>query len=745
MKIFKTKTMISLIVITLILTIAFSIAFLPEVNAQRSARYYKNTAYISVSPPTVGSGQNVIITFFSDKLPPTALGDYGDRFYFDVNIIKPDGTNDTITNIESDPVGAGYTNYVPSDTGTYVVQAIMLTHIIDGGASRGAVAPQGAGWWPSGQPLSGFNPIGVVFESALSIPLTLTVTDEPVPSYIETPLPNDYWNRPIYDTNRGMGKVMMGQWLGASELAEFSNNGRYNPYSQGPASSHVLWTKPYHNGGIAGGQATVNSSTPDNSYYSGQSYENKGGPSIILNGKVYWVDSVNPRQGWYCVDLYTGETIYFTNTTGPITGVGTGQTSTGNIPYGAIAFGQVLVVDNPNQHGTTSYYWVTNTGKTNTWDMFDDFNNEYICSIANVTWADTHSGRSVTKGATGTSAVGTDGSILRYNIVNLGTTASPQWYLQCWNTSQAIMYPFYVIHQSGSGTNTNWLWRPNLNNTYDGRFGLSINASINVGLTSGISIRQVIPDDKLIIIYAGSNNGSLNIPGRVVAINLKPGQVGTELYSYNFTSPQGVGDAYGQLEQFSNKDVAFSGINAQAGIFWYQNPMTLLTYVYDLSNGNQLYTIKAPEFSFYGMGTKIVYNNMLIDTGGYGGIVQAYDAKTGTSLWNWSAPSVGLGETPYQNSPTSYGGLSGDGLLYLYSSEHSNNNPIRRDAQIWAVNVTNGEMAWMLTCWPSTAPILADGRLVVVDCHDLQVYCYGKGPSATTVSAPQMFQHLALA
>jgi hypothetical protein len=297
------------------------------------------------------------------------------------------------------------------------------------------------------------------------------------------------------------------------------------------------------------------------------------------------------------------------------------------------------------------------------------------------------------------------------------------------------MYPFYVIHQSGSGTNTNWLWRPNLNNTYDGRFGLSINASINVGLTSGISIRQVIPDDKLIIIYAGSNNGSLNIPGRVVAINLKQGQVGTELYSYNFTSPQGIGDAYGQLEQFSNKDVAFNGINAQAGIFWYQNPMTLTTYVYDLSNGNQLYTTKAPEFSFYGMGTKIVYNNMLIDCGGYGGIVQAFDVKTGEFLWNWSAPSVGLGETPYQNSPTSYGALSGDGLLYLYSSEHSNNNPIRRDAQIWAINVTNGEMAWMLTCWPSTAPILADGRLVVVDCHDLQVYCYGKGPSGTTVTA----------
>ena len=54
--------------------------------------------------------------------------------------------------------------------------------------------------------------------------------------------------------------------------------------------------------------------------------------------------------------------------------------------------------------------------------------------------------------------------------------------------------------------------------------------------------------------------------------------------------------------------------------------------------------------------------------------------------------------------------LSGDGLLYLYSSEHSVNNPIRRDAQIWGVNVTNGQMVWMLTDWPSSAPIMADGQ-----------------------------------
>ena len=75
--------------------------------------FYKDMVYVSVAPPTVGDGQNVIIAFWCDKLPPTALGEYGDRWTFDVNIINPDGTNTTIPNIQSDPVGAGYTTFTP--------------------------------------------------------------------------------------------------------------------------------------------------------------------------------------------------------------------------------------------------------------------------------------------------------------------------------------------------------------------------------------------------------------------------------------------------------------------------------------------------------------------------------------------------------------------------------------------------------------------------------------------------------
>ena len=99
--------------------------------------------------------------------------------------------------------------------------------------------------------------------------------------------------------------------------------------------------------------STVNSSSPDNSYYSGQSYESYGGPSIILNGQFYYAVGTNPKEGWYCCDLYSGETIYCrNNTSSAVSGAGGSFSSTGSIPSGAPAFGQVLVEDNPNQHGT---------------------------------------------------------------------------------------------------------------------------------------------------------------------------------------------------------------------------------------------------------------------------------------------------------------------------------------------------------------------------------------------------------
>lgn len=119
---------------------------------------------------------------------------------------------------------------------------------------------------------------------------------------------------------------------------------------------------------------------------------------------------------------------------------------------------------------------------------------------------------------------------------------------------------------------------------------------------------------------------------------------------------------------------------------------------------------------------------------GYSGVLMAYNATTGDVMWNWTAPFVGIDESAYPNTPLSLGCIA-DGKLYFYSSEHSPSQPLRRDAKIYCVNATSGDMLWSFTCWPSASPIIADGDLVALDLFDMEIYCYGRGPSATTVSA----------
>ena len=80
-------------------------------------------------------------------------------------------------------------------------------------------------------------------------------------------------------------------------------------------------------------------------------------------------------------------------------------------------------------------------------------------------------------------------------------------------------------------------------------------------------------------------------------------------------------------------------------------------------------------------------------------------------------------------------GCIADDKLYFYSSEHSPSQPLRRDANIWCVDANTGELLWKIQCWASNLA-LADGYIVTVDHFDNQIYCYGKGPSETTVTAP---------
>ena len=71
----------------------------------------------------------------------------------------------------------------------------------------------------------------------------------PIISY---PLPEEYWTFPIEAQNRQWYQYS-GGWL-AGRFAEPGVQNAYNPYTQGPYSAHVMWSREWTIGGLVGGE-----------------------------------------------------------------------------------------------------------------------------------------------------------------------------------------------------------------------------------------------------------------------------------------------------------------------------------------------------------------------------------------------------------------------------------------------------------------------------------------------------------
>ena len=115
-------------------------------------------------------------------------------------------------------------------------------------------------------------------------------------------------------------------------------------------------------------------------------------------------------------------------------------------------------------------------------------------------------------------------------------------------------------------------------------------------------------------------------------------------------------------------------------------------------------------------------------------------------MWQFESPAPPF-ETPYTTSNGSSvyswhsAAIVADGKVYTYTSEHTPSQPITRGWKFYCLNATNGNELWSLTGsgidsrrFRGTA---ADGYLAIQNTYDGYMYIIGKGPTATTVSAPQ--------
>ena len=113
--------------------------------------------------------------------------------------------------------------------------------------------------------------------------------------------------------------------------------------------------------------------------------------------------------------------------------------------------------------------------------------------------------------------------------------------------------------------------------------------------------------------------------------------------------------------------------------------------------------------------------------------------QNGQKLWSYNTGSAGY-ETPYGvwTLWTFTCGTVADNKFFVPEG-HMYSPPLFHNAQQLALNTTNGEVVWSIDAFDVTsAPAISDGIMTTLNAYDNQIYAWGKGPTAMTVTAPDV-------
>ncbi len=651
-KMSKSKTATTIALILMLTSIAIS-QNMPSTAAAVSE--IDTFLFLMVSPNPVGVGQQVSVIYQLDKLSPTAVGfGVGEHFRgIMITITRPDGTTEKIGPLDTLSTSSHYFTYTPAKTGTYKFQAEFPGQWINTTTTAQSPYRPNSQYW---------------FKPSTSGIAELTVQEQPIPPYPDTPLPTGYWARPIYGEFKGFWKIA-DNWL--MRAYDRVSTGHYRgqafaPYTSAPDSPHILWTRQLWFGGIGGGKFE------DKVFYAGMSYEQPFEP-LILSGRIIYTETgpsdIGDKFGTRCLDLYTGEEIWFLNNT-------------------AISFAQLVAIENPNEHGLIAYLWETVGTK---WKMYDGFTGRYILTIENVT--------------TGTTMTGSNGEILTYSV----SGQSPDRRLVVWNSSKAISYAFpyarYAqVYEPGSE------WNPRVGAVIDGRLGIELNVSI--GTTPG-SI-TIVDVDEGILIMTNMDTAKYPYVYTHAGFDINTGQ---QIWIQNRT------DIY-------DYRVAYSA-NIDNGVYALIDRSELQIQAYDARTGKALWVSDPmPQgWAFHTRVLEVAYGKVLVQS--WDGYFRAYDAQTGKLSWEYYFGNAGY-ETIYGTWPTNDGFTVADRKVFVFNDEHSPNSVLWRGAKLWALSVDTGELLWSISGWLDS-PCISDGILIAFNVYDGQVYSFGKGPTATTV------------
>jgi hypothetical protein len=252
------------------------------------------------------------------------------------------------------------------------------------------------------------------------------------------------------------------------------------------------------------------------------------------------------------------------------------------------------------------------------------------------------------------------------------------------------------------------------------------------------SIRCIREGEYMIVGTTGQNDKYGSVKGWMMNISLAEGaNKGNQVWKTEFMPPFIDVDKNITAAGMFTSGFSMSGVYPEDGIITFYDAKQLKVWVYDLYTGEELWETEEgeiPQYCRYSLGQRVIEGQVII-YGSYAGTMLAYNATTGEKLWTYYAENIGS-ESPYGNYAMSPGVVA-DGKIYTYASEHSYTHPLIRGPNLRCINVTDGTEVWSILDYGGGLAV-ADGILLSSNSMDNMIYAYGRGPSATTVSAPQL-------
>jgi len=719
----KNKTAIIALFLMLSLSASSMLVILPTANAHTPAWNITTYAYVQAEPNPVGVGQPTLVYMWLDQSFNDAYlaNDY--RFHnYELTITAPNGTvtTQTFAYISDTTSNQGYT-FTPTQIGTYTLNFTF-----------------------PGQAVNTYDHYtGSVFVNDTYMPstasTTLTVQQTLPAATMSAPLPTAYWTRPIYGENTAWYTIAS-NWLGTGAQ---DYNGGFPGDAVGSQTAHIMWTNPLDMGGVAGGN---NFLIQGDTFADGSCYLQRYTNPIILDGYLYYTEPVSftgvpgagigpgsfvtPYGPTVCVDLQTGQVIW------------------SRTDVRALSFGFVWDKQDENQHGVYPPMLVSSsggninnagigvsTGQPVTWSFYDGFTGDWVMNATNI--------------PSGASAMGPNGEYIMYVGENAGTTANPDWRLCEWNSTNLGVWlvnlpiPGQPGTQVGGGAFAGY---PDASSSSMYDWNISV-PWLNT-MTPTPVILKAFYGNMLICMngtYPSGDDYSLAAPSSsapytyfAVNLNASRGAIGSVLWMNTVNAPPG------------NLTVEFAGAdptaNGGSGVFVEYHAETMQYVGYSMATGQKLWGPVGNQdslsyYNFIGPATTSDCAYGKLYTTGMGGIIYCYDLTNGDLLWSYGNGGEGNSTSSYSVYPGNYP-MSiyaiGNGIVYTCTSEHTVETPIYKGALTRAINATTGKEIWSLSNDNNGgSAAMADGFNTFFNAYDNSIYVVGRGPSATTVQAPQ--------